>query len=480
MVENGNTPTEHFNLFNYLFFRFDSDREITCRHGKQIKCIADLQPSDVSRIREPSTPSSMNTDVSCVQGDQLPEHEQAKRWPCNEKSLLVQFPNDEQLEKTKVKKIVSGKDFEGLNERNETNEYCSERTFNNGTEHKAQISPKSSDQNDELVDSTALAATIQKSTVFTSTQHCEAPIADERPRVQFCKSLHSKAERLQTKNSSTLQGNAIPLVQSKTDCNNKNTERNDTEGFLGGKVRECPDSDVTVRLDNYNLQFAPVQVKVTVLELTGIVLEEGRQHDHRKKRDDIINSPEDIRACVTIPSSTCNIATHIPSLPLRKCDTSELMASWEECKEGPTENDASHLTFTLMRASGNKEMKFNDSPFLMQVISLPVSLIYNGKMSPFGNAHLVLSSLSEIPDEAVLLVKNIYPDKKYSESTCEKERNSSGRLHTSLKKKIINMNNRMNFSRKLEPPSCVCYNGRYPTDGTSCSLRVRIDVKELM
>jgi hypothetical protein len=247
----------------------------------------------------------------------------------------------------------------------------------------------------------------------------------------------------------------------------------------------------------------PVEVKVavTVLELRGVFLD--KINNREKSLNNETFCLDGLRACISVPSGTSNISTHFPSRPFQlssnHLDHMEAIASWKNSDDNKPDEEC-HLAMNLTQVIGIDGMDTDDVAFMLNVISLPVNLIYKGKMIPFGIAQMVVSNLSLIPSEAILSVVDTGIAKGRTVATLA-ERNSNLSCHSneghsvkkvqcvdntealrvkSLRKRIFN---KVKLIRTL-PHRMSSVTGstckvKYPED-RACTLRVRIDVQRVL
>lgn len=244
-----------------------------------------------------------------------------------------------------------------------------------------------------------------------------------------------------------------------------------------------------------------VEIKVSVLELRGIILDFSNSTSEKSFSDGAV-CLDDVRACISVPSGTSNISTHFPSRPLciirKNSNHVEALASWANV-DGDSSDDECHLTFSIIRVIGSDEFSTNDVAFMLKIISLPIALIHDGKMIPFGIAQLVISNLSFIPTAAALSVvhtgtakeRAIVLKTKRSSKLCCNSYEGHGAVASSCDgTKLLVQNSPQRFltnkgkqlsmfrSRAREVTTASC-KVKYPVDKV-CALHVRIDVQRVL
>lgn len=312
--------------------------------------------------------------------------------------------------------------------------------------------------------------------------------------------LSEKEESENNCQTSSTDSNSNDMASkwSKAEENNEGVEKNETRTHaLLGKpkrmVRFCEESGMPTE----------VQIKVTVIELRGIFLDVGSNLE--KSINDGEFCLDGIRACISVPSNTSNISTYFPSRPLRICskslDHAEAVASWDNDEDNAANNESCHLTFTFTQAVDSDGVNADDIAFMLNVISLPISLIHNGKMIPFGIAQLVLSNLSLIPNEAALTVRNssmseggksaiLFKTKMKSCISSESDGGHSAEksncvapkllLLRSRRRSLVDSKEQLRMLRRwfgaVSSPSCKI---KCPA-GRACNLHIRIDVEKVL
>lgn len=248
----------------------------------------------------------------------------------------------------------------------------------------------------------------------------------------------------------------------------------------------------------------PVEVKVavTVLELRGVVLDQSDNTEESLNNEAFCL--DGLRACISVPSSTSNISTHFPSQPFQISSNHlghrEAIALWKNSDDNAS-NEECHLSLNLTQAIGIDGMDTEDVAFMLNFISLPVTLIHDGKMIPFGIAQMVISNLSLIPSEAVLsvvdtgiakgrTVATLFNTKKDSNLFCHPNEGHGAAEVKRVDTKILQPKSlRKSFASKVKQirtlphrisnvsaPTCKV---KYPED-RACTLRIQIDVQRVL
>lgn len=269
--------------------------------------------------------------------------------------------------------------------------------------------------------------------------------------------------------------------------------KNDNEKALcrNPRVRFSEPSEIPVE----------VKVEVTALELRGVFLD--KTNNREKSFNNEAFCLDGLRACISVPSGTSNISTHYPSrsfqISSNHLDRMEAIASWKN-SDDYVPNEDCHLAINLTQSIGIDGMDTDDVAFMLNVISLPVNLIYKGKMIPFGIAQMVISNLSLIPSEAILSVVDTGTAKGRTVATLTKKNSNLSRHSNeghgdkkvqcvdnteilrvkSLRKRMVN---KVKLIRTL-PHRISSVTGstckvKYPED-RACTLRVRIDVQRVL